>query len=144
MVGERVGPTAKDDGDGINVIKMKDKDICEMFSEKQDLKDTCVGAALPPMISIKLHDRLESKTIDDLASSEIKIHGCISHNENLSDPFDDMAVLPEVETDDDPNTPIVTVRSVLVGVFMACFGATIAQVSRKCMKFCLYQPSAMS
>ncbi|KAA1097772.1 hypothetical protein PGT21_019321 [Puccinia graminis f. sp. tritici] len=48
---------------------------------------------------------------------------------NTSDPFDETAVIPDVEEgDDNPNMPTVTVRSCLVGLIMAIFGAAVSQI----------------
>ncbi|KAI9628227.1 hypothetical protein KEM48_011745 [Puccinia striiformis f. sp. tritici PST-130] len=48
---------------------------------------------------------------------------------NTSDPFDETAVIPEIEEgDDDPDMPTVTVRAFLVGLLMAIFGAAVSQI----------------
>ncbi|WAQ86087.1 hypothetical protein PtA15_6A717 [Puccinia triticina] len=48
---------------------------------------------------------------------------------NTSDPFDETAVVPAIdEGDDDPDMPTVTVRSCLVGLIMAAFGAAVSQI----------------
>jgi hypothetical protein len=49
---------------------------------------------------------------------------------NTSDPFDETAVVPEVEEEDeDPEMATVTVRSCTVGLIMSIFGAAVSQVS---------------
>lgn len=48
---------------------------------------------------------------------------------NTSDPFDETAVVPDAdEEDDDPSMPTVTFRSCLVGLIMAVFGAAVCQI----------------
>jgi hypothetical protein len=64
------------------------------------------------------------------AIQESRMEAVGGKDPNTSDPFDETAVIPDVEEgDDDPDIPTVTVRSCLVGLIMAIFGAAVSQVS---------------
>ncbi|EGG05654.1 putative oligopeptide transporter [Melampsora larici-populina 98AG31] len=98
---------------------LDDERICEALSAKPTSKDAYANSVLPPF---ELRDQLALKTGDDLSHLDTKL------GDDLSDPFDECAVLPEPEPDEDPNAPVITLRSVLVGLIVVFFGAAVSQV----------------
>ncbi|CAH7684753.1 putative oligopeptide transporter [Phakopsora pachyrhizi] len=70
----------------------------------------------------------EKKNQDEQKIEQASGSKDISSNKNTSDPFDETAVLPEVVTDDDPNMPTMTLRSILTGVIMTGFGGGVSQL----------------
>ncbi|KAI8462073.1 OPT oligopeptide transporter protein-domain-containing protein [Phakopsora pachyrhizi] len=71
----------------------------------------------------------EKKNQDEQKIEQASGSKDISSNKNTSDPFDETAVLPEVVTDDDPNMPTMTLRSILTGVIMTGFGGGVSQLA---------------
>ncbi|KAG0142150.1 hypothetical protein CROQUDRAFT_67552 [Cronartium quercuum f. sp. fusiforme G11] len=106
-----------------DINKLKHDDLSELLDKRPVLKEAYVGALPTPL---ELHDQLASK--NDFSIVERKPQKLNLISENYSDPFDDFAVVPEAKTDDDPKTIVISLRSVLVGIIMTVFGATISQL----------------
>lgn len=98
---------------------LDDKRICDALSAKPISKDAPTDSVLP---SLKSHDELASKPADDFSDLDSKL------KEDYSDPFDECAVLPDADQEEDPNERVITFRSALVGAIMVAVGASISQV----------------
>lgn len=48
--------------------------------------------------------------------------------EPISDPFDEMAIIEDIDTVEDVEGPTITFRAVVVGLFAGALGAAISQV----------------
>ncbi|KAH9816859.1 putative oligopeptide transporter [Melampsora americana] len=102
-----------------NLKGLDNEHPCEALPAKQTLKDSYADPVLRPLNS---QDHWASKTDNDLSHLPGKV------DNDSSDPFDECAVLPTAEEEDDPNEAVITVRSALVGVIMVIFGAAVSQV----------------
>lgn len=113
-MGEKVG--------GKEIRTLNDERIFEALSAKptSGSEDDYANPGLPPL---KLHDQLTSRTANDLSHLDSKVE------DSYSDPFDECAVLPDTDHEEDPNERVITVRSCLVGAMMVALGASISQVS---------------
>ncbi|EGG06846.1 putative oligopeptide transporter [Melampsora larici-populina 98AG31] len=85
------------------------------------LDDERICDALSAKSTPKSHDQLASKPADDLSHLDSKV------KEDYSDPFDECAVLPDADQEEDPNERVITFRSALVGAIMVAVGASISQ-----------------
>jgi len=94
-----------------------------------------------PLEKVPDHHYPSSSTYLELVDQKIQAHddkfvtqhalkeALAGKDPNTSDPFDEAAVVPEVEEgEDDPDMPTVTVRSCLVGLIMTIFGAAVSQI----------------
>ncbi|KAH9816870.1 putative oligopeptide transporter [Melampsora americana] len=103
-----------------DLVALDDERICDALSAKPTSKVT--NNSEPVLSPLKSHIQLASKGGHNLSHLDAKL------GDDYSDPFDECAVLPEAGPDEEPDAPVITFRSVLVGVIMVCFGAAISQV----------------